>query len=179
MLSCVGFHGTASSNVDSIIKNGYYPSDRRGAWFGKGIYFFGDLPPMTNGVLEARSWVINVTKAGSWAIFRALIESDKYVDLLENVDHKQLYDEIKRELVNIHLAAGKREEDFKERLVFTVLQQRNKIDVVRAPVDAARQSKFASYVVRRFQVQICAISATCVKANELIEEGPGHVSIRN
>lgn len=36
-----GFHGTLSENVDSILKNNFYESEKE-IWFGKGVYFFID-----------------------------------------------------------------------------------------------------------------------------------------
>ena len=37
--TCLAFHGTADSNIDSICTNGYDPSRRSGQAFGPGEYF--------------------------------------------------------------------------------------------------------------------------------------------
>ena len=37
--TCLAFHGTAATNIDSICKNGYDPARRRGQAYGAGEYF--------------------------------------------------------------------------------------------------------------------------------------------
>ena len=47
-----------------------------------------------------------VKRQKEWAIFEASIVSDNYIDLLENVEHRLLYDQIRKEALNLHLESG-------------------------------------------------------------------------
>jgi len=55
----IGYHGTNVKNIDNIRNCGYNFSGKK-EWFGKGIYFFEDLIPITNGFIEAKSWAVKV-----------------------------------------------------------------------------------------------------------------------
>ncbi len=164
---CIGYHGTHSKNIDSILKNGYRLSGEK-EWFGKGVYFFQDYFPITNGFKEAISWAIYVKGFRSIAIFKSLIISNKYFDLVENIEHKELFDKIRGDLLKLHKKSGKNIDDFKDCIVFEKLSEISDIDFIRAAVDAGRNFGYYSVVIRRFQVQICVKNLRCIKKNECI-----------
>ena len=39
-----GFHGTTEANAESILENGFNPSENPYDWLGGGVYFFQDAP---------------------------------------------------------------------------------------------------------------------------------------
>lgn len=166
MLKCVGYHGTALSNVENIKAKGYNVSHKK-SWFGSGVYFFSSFAGITNGEKEAKHWMVFVNKENSWAIFRAQIETDKFIDLLQNEDDRIAYEEIRKELINRHLESGRDAGEFKDRMVFIEMEKVG-VDVVRALVDPNKKS-YLSYVVSRPQVQVCVKNLDAIKKNELIK----------
>lgn len=161
-----GYHGTAAENSTGILSDGYILS-RESEWFGRGVYFFETVEGISNGFDEAKNWIVYVKKIRNWAVFRAVMETDKYIDLLLDVEHKKLYDEIKREAIRLHLQAGKQIRYFRENTIYIKMAELD-IDLIRALVDAKKDYGYYSYTVRRPQVQICVKRLECLVSNGLI-----------
>ncbi|MCX6141952.1 MAG: hypothetical protein NTZ35_01905 [Ignavibacteriales bacterium] len=161
-LECIGYHGTTPDVAENIKRDGYVLSDEN-SWLGKGVYFFGDYHNLTNGEEEAKYWLINVKNESEWVVFKAQIGSEKYIDLLENAEHRERFRKIQRELINKSFGAGQHNK-YKDNLVFKLLQEETELEVVRAIVDAA---KVSYQVIIRFQVQICVKNLTCIKSNSV------------
>ena len=104
-MDLIAYHGTDFKNIESIIKDGYVSSSEE-EWFGRGVYFFETLNSVVDGAVEAENWMKYVKRQKEWAIFEASIVSDNYIDLLENVEHRLLYDQIRKEALNLHLESG-------------------------------------------------------------------------
>lgn len=173
MAKWIGYHGTSASNISSIQKAGYALSDAK-QWFGVGVYFFGDLPPISDGKSEARLWMLNVKHEQKWAVFRALIASEKIFDLVESAEDKELYGEIRAELFRKHCASGKDPNIFRDLAVMRQIELANVFEVVRSIVDAAKHN-YPAYVMTRPQLQICVKQLNAISRNELIEHGVGNV----
>ncbi|MBD3338859.1 MAG: hypothetical protein GF353_07115 [Candidatus Lokiarchaeota archaeon] len=163
----IGYHGTHSKNVDSIIKNGYRLSGEK-EWFGRGVYFFQDYSSITNGFEEAKLWAINVKKFKKSAVLQSLIISTKYFDLVDNIEHRKYYDKLRKSLTELHKKSGKDIKDFHDHIIFNKLSEEDNIDFIRACVDAGRNYGYYSIVVRRLQVQICVRNSNCIKENKCI-----------
>ncbi|MCC7430598.1 hypothetical protein IT568_07140 [bacterium] len=161
----IGYHGTASENVESILQNNYNLSGEK-EWFGKGIYFFEDCSPLTDGFVEARDWVIHVKKFKKWAIFRAEIESKKSLDIVNDLVHKKIFKEIKEKLLSLHLESGRTKESFSDKVVFKKLELQAKFDLIRCTVNPEKSR--VSFVVSRIQIQVCVKDKNCIKKNELV-----------
>jgi hypothetical protein len=162
------YHGTNVKNIESIQKNGYnFSSDKE--WLGKGIYFFETLKPIVDGVTEAISWVKYVKKERTWAVFEATIESDLYFDLVEDIEHKKIYDKIRNRALELFIKAGNRRKDFKERIIYSKLEERE-VDFIRVLVDASKHEGYYSYTVRRPQLQVCVKDKRCIKENTLYKQ---------
>ncbi len=56
--TCLAFHGTAESNVDSICKNGYDKSKRAGQAYGPGEYF-AKSPGISLGYCRGKKIILN------------------------------------------------------------------------------------------------------------------------
>lgn len=168
-MKLIGYHGTDAKNVDSIRQNSYEPSDEK-AWFGSGIYFFETFAPLTDGFEEAKAWAINVMKVEQWAVFKAQIESDHFLDLFNNMTHREMYNRIRAQLLMKHRQSRKDIATFRENVVFKELRKDDHFDVIRVPVDAARNEPY-SYVIGRFQIQICVTRKSCIKSNTLLKIG--------
>jgi hypothetical protein len=122
----IGYHGTEAKNIDDIIQDGYNFSSKK-EWFGEGIYFFEDLAPITDGFNEAKSWVIYVKNFKHWAIFQAEIESQIFIDLVFDHEHKKLFRETREILLGFHEKSGKDLNEFSDRIVYSIIYQNKKI----------------------------------------------------
>jgi hypothetical protein len=162
------YHGTNVKNIKSIQKYGYtFSTDKE--WLGKGIYFFETLKPIVDGVTEAICWVKYVKNEGTWAVFEATIESDLYFDLVEDIEHKKVYDKIRHRALELFIKAGNKRKDFKERVIYSKLEERE-VDFIRVLVDASKHEGYYSYTVRRPQVQVCVKNKKCIKENTLYKQ---------
>jgi len=166
----ISYHGTASKNINNILENGYILSGKK-EWFGEGIYFFEDLPPLTNGFAEAKSWAIYVKHSKQWAVFQAEIESNIFIDLLFDNEHKRLFKETRNLLLKLHKKSGKDLSQFSDRVVYSLIAREKKVELIRAPVDAEKFYGYHSPSILRFQVQICVKKSECIKKNILYKRG--------
>ncbi|QTA84499.1 hypothetical protein [Desulfonema magnum] len=166
----IGYHGTDANNIDSIFNQGYKFSGKK-EWFGEGIYFFEDMSPLTNGFTEARNWAIKVKHLKHWAVFQAEIETDLYIDLVFNDEHKKLFREIKEMLLGFHKKSGKNLKNFSDRAVFNLMAKEKKAELIRAPVNAGKFGGYYSPIIEKFQIQICVKQPECIKKNVLYKTG--------
>lgn len=164
-LTC--YHGTKAESADNISKIGYWKSKPE-EWFGSGVYFFESYETLSNGFIEARDWAKFVKKFKNWAIFEAVIESDKYIDIAFEFEHKIIYDEIKETVIKKHLESGKSISDFNENIIFHEMEKLD-IDFIRALVDSKKDLGYYSYIIRRPQLQICVKNNDVIISNELIK----------
>lgn len=162
-LTC--YHGTNAESADNISKIGYLKSDPS-EWFGRGVYFFESYDILCDGFIEARDWAKNVKKFINWAIFEATIESDKYIDIAFNINHRKLYDRIKKTAITKHKEAGKNVRDFQEKTIFLEMEKLN-IDFIRVLVDSKKNLGYYSYTIRRPQLQVCVKNINVIINNEL------------
>lgn len=175
-LKCVGYHGTTTDKIESIQKNGYLMSSDK-EWFGRGVYFFGDLKQLSiSGRREAKNWVLYVKQKQNWVIFRAKIVSKKYFDMLDEKD-RITFNEIKKELLTKHNSLGFSIKDFKDRVIFELLQKENFFEVIRVFVDAAKKDYINyGYVVMHPQVQICVKVLQAIQNNTLESQRSSNVN---
>ena len=159
-MEIIGYHGTSQASKTSILKDGFIPSGSN-EWFGAGIYFFETITPLFDGYLEAKQWALCVKKYNNWAVIEAIIRSDNVLDLVKSIPHKQIFDQIRTECLNLHRRSGKPDNEFTELVVFTKLEKMG-FDAIRCIVDAMKNEGYYSYVVRRPQVQVCVKNNTCI-----------------
>jgi hypothetical protein len=169
-LNCLGYHGTSEEGARKIESEGYEASVDK-EWLGKGIYFFCTVPEVVDGLAEAKAWVVYVKKFDRWVVFEAKITSENFLDLVQNVDHRVRFDEVRRQLLDQHLRTGKVRQAFQDYIIFRYIDDKMKFDVIRAFVDAAPKEYFSN-VVRRPQVQMCVKRTACIIQNRIVEEGP-------
>jgi adenosine deaminase len=167
-MKLTGYHGTNAESADDITKMGYKKSSDL-EWFGSGIYFFESYDILCDGFIEARDWAKHVKKFQNWAIFEAVIESNKYIDIAFEIEHKIIYDKIKEKAILKHKAAGKNIKDFKEKAIFIEMEKLD-IDFVRALVDSKKNLGYYSYTIRRPQLQICVKNDLAIISNELVKK---------
>ena len=171
-LTCIGYHGTKIENVSNINENGYNIS-AESKWFGQGVYFFEDLPPLTYGNIEAKSWAIRAKKFYRWAVFKAIIKSEKYIDLVNNKEHKEKYSRIRDKLKEIHKRTIGDRPPFGEIIVFKKLEESADIEFIRVATDGIWDYNYPTYVIQRYQLQICVKNTRCIIKNILYEAGYG------
>lgn len=168
-MQLIGYHGTEIKNVDNILKNGYILSSNN-EWLGSGVYFFESLKMFSNGFLEAKNWVLYVKKYKNWAVFKSKINSKKFIDLVNNIKHKEIYDKIRERMIKKHIESGFDKKDFKERVIY-VNMGTLKIDFIRSLVDAKKDFGYYSYTIRRPQIQICVKNIKVITENKLYNSG--------
>jgi hypothetical protein len=152
-LDCLGYHGTDEDGAKRIQLEGYKPSSHT-EWLGSGVYFFGTYDGVVDGLEEAKSWVNYVKPFARWTIFEATISSEKFLDLVENVSHRQTFDRAREKMLALHTKSRKPPRTFRDYIIFKFIDEQFEFDYVRAFVDAARQDDYVSKVVRRPQIQI-------------------------
>lgn len=149
----IGYHGTDAESANKIENEGFEDS-AEGAWLGAGIYFFEDLPPFFRGEDLALWWVKEYKNFNYWVIYKAEIESENVLDLVENKNDQFRYRKLWDILLKKHLEAGHPVEDFSCHDV--ILQLRRKVEVIRCMVDASKPTaKLNSYIVGHPQIQLC------------------------
>ena len=169
MKQYTGYHGTSINSANEIIKSNFKLSGKK-EWFGFGIYFFEDKANIFDGREEAKNWAIQVKKIPNWAVIRALIEAKNIIDLVQNEEHRQYFEEIKEKLLEKHKNNGKNVKDFKENTIFHKMEKEN-LDLIRCLVDGSRGKEYNSYVVNKPQIQICVKKLSCIKQKTIIDKG--------
>ena len=164
----IGYHGTKNKSVSNILMYGYKLSGED-EWFGKGVYFFVDAKPYSNGYSEARLWAIHVKRFKKWAVLQSEIIGDNYIDLIKNVKHKNLYDKICKEMYALHVKS-KVPNDFLENIVFKKISEKQNIDFILAFADAGKPHEYYTPVVRRLQAQLCVKKIECIKKSKLFRK---------
>lgn len=152
-MNFIGYHGTDAKTATIIDKEGFADSDES-AWLGAGVYFFEDFPPILSGCDLAYWWVNRYKHFRYWVIYKAYIESDNILDLVQNKDDQNKYKQLWDALLKKHIEAGKDPEDFSCHDV--ILQLRRKVEVIRCMVDASKPTaKLNSYIDGHPQIQLC------------------------
>ncbi len=165
-MKLICYHGTKAEAADNINKTGYLKS-KHSEWLGSGVYFFESYGTLCDGIIEARDWAKFVKKFKNWAIFEACIESEKYIDIAFEIEHRKIYDQIKEEAIKKHKESGKGIKEFNENLIFQEMEKLD-IDFIRALVDSKKDLGYYSYIVRRPQLQICVKHNEVIVSNKLI-----------
>lgn len=160
-----GYHGTEISNIENIQKNGYKISSDN-EWLGSGVYFFESLNNFCDGFLEAKNWAFYVKKYQNWAVFKVKIKSNKFIDLVTNIKHREIYDKIRESAMKKHIQSGFNKKDFKENSIYVTMSELD-IDFIRVLVDAQKDYGYYSYTVRRPQIQICVKRTDIIIENKL------------
>jgi hypothetical protein len=170
-LECVGYHGTAKEYADKIGREGYIDSSEI-SWLGRGVYFFGSIEAHLDGFEEARAWAVFVRKFNSWVVFEAVIKSEDFLDLVNDVEHRELFEAIRNELISIHIQSGRRIGEFADYIIYKRIDEKYSPDFVRAYVEAG--NRFMGYqprTIRRLQIQICVKDCRCIIKNTIRAKG--------
>lgn len=161
-----GYHGTTIKNANNILKYGYKVSGKD-SWLGSGVYFF-ETYFICDGYEEAKSWIkIVKKKSHNWAVLKSMLETDKYIDLVENKSHRRIFDKVKAALLEKHQELEKDPLEFSDRIIFANLAKSN-IELIRALVDGSRYQGYYSYTVGRPQIQICVKKKNVIRKNMLL-----------
>lgn len=145
------------------------PQNQRG--LARVCIFFEECPPIFDGLQDAEWWVTMVKKYKYWGIYKATIDSSNVLDLVNNPDDKNKYEQIGKHLLDKHCKAGKKKEDFSCHDI--ILQLRKKVEVIRCVVDASKMdAEIQSYIVGRPQIQLCVYknSGRVIKDYSIIKE---------
>ena len=171
MAPIVGYHGTDAATASQILTaKGFDEPHQKGDvdWLGDGIYFFETYSDLVEGKREARDWVSFVKKESSPAILKAVIEPTHCLDMVSDIDDRQAYQAIKKELQRRWEQSGRQPRRFDDRTVFSAIRKRMKVDLIRCLVDAmpARDYDSMSHIVHRPQVQLCVTDRSCIRQVE-------------
>jgi len=165
-----GFHGTSQELSQSIIQQGF-KSSGCSEWFGEGVYFFETYSTLTDGFIEARDWARIVKGFSRWSVIFSTIKTIDYIDLVDNIEHKKIYDRIKEKMLEIHAKSGQNIDNFTETTIFLEMQRSLDVDVIRCLVDSMKNRGYYSFVVRRPQVQVCVKNVQCIFGISIYREG--------
>ena len=164
------YHGTSKTHISSIKKNGLNQSKGKKQWLGDGWYFF-ETAYMSNGLKEAKNWVIKVKKEPEWAIFKVDIKSDNFIDLIDSAEHKGLFAKVREQAYKLHAASRRANKRFREQVIYLQLRKYITADFIRVMVNADNYGKYDyhSYTVIHPQVQICVIEKNCMGKPKLYD----------
>lgn len=167
-----GYHGTATGMAEKIEIDGYKASTDDISWLGQGVYFFRSSSGSVeiDGLNEAKSWVISVKKYHRWVIFEAKIISAKFLDLVDNIEHRKYYEIARGKMLEMYDRQKKPRNALRDFIVFKYIDEQNDFDFIRALVDAGRQ-EYSSFIVKRPQIQICVKQMACITENNIISRG--------
>jgi hypothetical protein len=76
-IKLIGYHGTNSENIASIMENGFIPSKGDDEWLGDGVYFFVYGNSSTSPIEAAKKWAI----ASSWDNEKKIYKYEEYTVL--------------------------------------------------------------------------------------------------
>ena len=71
---------------------------------------------------KQKNWVIKVKKCEDWAVFESRLESDNFIDLVESVEHVEIFKKLREQAKKLHDESEKRDKPFKEQLIYHLLQ---------------------------------------------------------
>jgi len=132
---------------------------------GAGIYFFEDAD-FCNALEEAICFCqfVRYLEKEDIIVFKALIESDKVLDLVSNIEHRKIFDEAKNKIKLILKFSSKTDKKIEDYRIFNLLDRDKTFEVIRVIIEAAREEEeHFSYLVRRPQVQICVKESKTIK----------------
>lgn len=160
-----GYHSTSEEiGNDILIQKRFIDSDETN-WLGRGVYFWGDCD-IFNGFDASIWWITKIKRLTKYIILKVEIQSDKYLDLIDNITHKRIFGNIKNELIEKHFQSGRNEIDFKEYLIFKFIDQKYNYDFIYAFTHGSdsryRKIGFNLNVVTRPQIQICVKKQDCI-----------------
>lgn len=141
-------------------------------WLGKGIYFWGSSD-ICNGFDEAQWWAVKYKKFTKYLIIEVEIDSNNFLDLIDNEEHKSKFGIIKDRFIEKHIEAGKNVQDFEEYLIFKIIDNEFDFDFIIAFTHGSdfryRKIGFNFNVVTRPQIQICVKKHNCIVALKRME----------
>lgn len=168
-MEIIGYHGTSKKAGKAILKDNFRPSGED-EWFGKGVYFFETAQPYIDGIDEAKNWAVYVKKITNWVVIESTIKGDRFIDLVGDISHRNEFDKVKNMALKAHTRFGHPRETFTDGIVFLRLAELGNIDFVRAFVDAKRENRYNSNVVRRPQIQICVKKVGVISKTAIVLE---------
>ncbi len=167
-----GYHSTSEECGEIILSQGKFIDSDETNWLGKGIYFWGDCD-IFNGLSESIWWAQKFKRLSKYIIIKVEIESDKFLNLVDNKNHKRKFGLIKEKLIEKHIEAGRNAVDFKEYLIFKFIDKRYRYDFIYAITHGSdsgyRKVGFNFNIVTRPQLQICVKKHNCIISIERME----------
>lgn len=167
----VGYHGTSLTSARHILKQGFTVSSKENEWLGQGIYFFGSDGSI-DGQDEAMCWARYVRKHSPWAVVEGKLKADKLLDMVHNVQHRRLFDQVQEQCFLAHMQSGKKADEFSDCVVFNDIDKLFDFEMIIAYTDGAKNKfNYNSYVVRRLQIQICVKLQECIVRKSICSYG--------
>lgn len=164
-MEIVGYHATKEINAVNIENHGFISSGSNN-WLGAGIYFWGDLGAVVDG-LETARWWCDMKNLHPAVIFVATIFSDKFFDAIENVEHKKYYNLIRKRIIEKDRNKILSDKEYVNG-VFVLLSEY--YDAFRFFIkgDKLTGVNAADRIISDLQVQICVQNNACIKDKKRI-----------
>lgn len=169
-MQLAGYHGTDTETSDVILRKGWTPSRDKNSWYGMGVYFFGDYPPLSNGFSDAKAWATRARKYKKWVVLKSTIESTNFIDFAD-FEERILYFKIAKKLLHLHKQSGKKIDEFDDKIVINHLFQRKQFDFIRLFIDKSIDMGYNSYIIDWMQVYILVKNPDCIKDTIILTTG--------
>lgn len=168
----IGYHSTSEEKGIKILAQKKFLESNEKNWLGRGIYLWGSSD-ICNGFDEAQWWSKEYKKFSNYLVIEVEIDSNNFLDLIDNEEHKRKFGIIKRKFIEKHIEAGKNVQDFEEYLIFKVIDNKFGFDFIIAFIHGSdfryRKIGFNLNVVTRPQIQICVKRQNCIVSIKRME----------
>lgn len=178
-IKIIGYHGTFSENVCTIIEEGYETEYRDNHWLGQGIYFYDNY--------DLALWFINRKRKDyckNVTVIKSVIYADVSkilnLDTIEGVDffYKKL-NELWSEFRTIEF--NEEDENSNRCLILDALKEYYEIDIIIKTFETDKQTYGSANVnwfeknnfpvgIKYSEKQICVTGNNCIISSEAIED---------
>ena len=169
----IGYHGTSHECAQKIKDSGFDINlSKEKGWLGKGIYFF-QATGLTQGYSEACNYAKANKHIDKPEVLQASIQcenKEEIVDLLENANDKRIFDECRNIAVEKYQTMNGNAKGFDDAFIFALIDREHKPKIIRALIDAHREKRYTSFVVRHPELIICVKDTKCIKDVEYAKE---------
>lgn len=138
----IGYHGTATENVKSIIENNFFESLEHEIWLGDGVYFFVEGISSNHPIEYAKQFAVDscyskihkkYTKK-EYSVVEALIKinNDKFLDLTDDKGNKLFNDYRDMTIAKLEATGKVSVGGYKDSDVFKIMRESLGIEFVKS-----------------------------------------------
>jgi len=132
----IGYHGASEENIDSIISQSNFKlSQNLDDWLGFGVYFF--IKGISEPIGNAKDWAIykgcpkGLILYSTYAVLSVEVSGKKILNT-NNLDHLQIFNKFREEIIRKHDMNWKKNRNFHEdnRIIWNIIADLMELEVI-------------------------------------------------